>query len=400
MKAIFTLSLAFWAGLLSGQGLITGAEYFIDSDPGYGEATAVGITPGASVTASLNVPLTSLEPGLHVIAIRTENDEGRRSPAARKNFFVFAFSSPSPMVDAEYFFDEDPGSGNGSAIDVDQGMSVSATVAVPVPELESGLHTLSIRTKNAAGRRSVYARKNFYLFKYAPNLHITAAEYFFNEDPGAGNGTALLITPGTSVTIETAVELPADLPKGINTLQIRVRDSAGQWSLYARRMIFNTDLGEVLDLVQAEYFIDEDPGEGEAVPISVTPAPGFDLVLDIPLSGDLPEGDHMLHIRVLREDGKWSLYAAQPFEIDISAGTQDPALSVLLYPNPTADLLYIDARGRAVSSFVVYDMQGKTVLGGQVNGGALSLSSLGKGTYLVQLRFDDGFAMSKRIVVM
>ncbi len=400
MKAIFTFCLAVCASLLSGQGVITEAEYFIDNDPGFGDATAVSFAAGASVIGSASVSTSSLNAGLHVIALRTKNDEGRWSIPARKNFFVYAFSAPAPIAAAEYFFDEDPGPGNGDALAITPGPGVSGSAAIPLPDFAPGLHTLSIRTMNAEGFWSLYVRKNFYVFLSAPDISITAAEYFFNEDPGAGNGTALPVTQGASTSLEVAIELPADLPKGLNTLQMRVRDSDGRWSPYARRMFFNTKLGEVLDIVYAEYFIDEDPGEGEALPLGIAPAPNLDQLVDIPLPENLSEGDHMLYIRVLREDEKWSLLAAQPFVIDFSAGTREGALSLSLYPNPTADLLHIDVAGRTLISVAVFDMQGKTVLAEPLTVGSVSLSRLGRGTYLVQLRFDDGHAVSKRIVVM
>ena len=61
---------------------------------------------------------------------------------------------------------------------------------------------------------------------------ITNAEYFFDTDPGVGNGTPITIsTPGDTVlqgfTFPTAV-----LSIGYHRIWVRTQDSLGQWSLY------------------------------------------------------------------------------------------------------------------------------------------------------------------------
>ena len=58
------------------------------------------------------------------------------------------------------------------------------------------------------------------------------------------------------------------------------------------------------NIVQAEYFIDADPGYGAASPIAISPAPNLDnLNFSIPVSG-VQEGMHTLYIRVKRWPGK------------------------------------------------------------------------------------------------
>ncbi len=67
------------------------------------------------------------------------------------------------------------------------------------------------------------------------------------------------------------------------------------------------------NIVQAEYFIDADPGYGAASPIAISPAPNLDnLNFSIPVSG-VQEGMHTLYIRVKDGLGKWSLTSNRPF---------------------------------------------------------------------------------------
>ena len=57
---------------------ITSAEYFIDADPGVGNAIPIsGITPGDSVNFTVTIPTTSLTNGPHNLAIRTKDATGK-----------------------------------------------------------------------------------------------------------------------------------------------------------------------------------------------------------------------------------------------------------------------------------------------------------------------------------
>ena len=63
------------------------AEYFFDTDPGFGSATAIAITPGVNLT---NVPVTvntaGLSNGFHRLFLRTKNAEGRWALVTIKDF--------------------------------------------------------------------------------------------------------------------------------------------------------------------------------------------------------------------------------------------------------------------------------------------------------------------------
>lgn len=57
--------------------LITYAEYYFDTDPGYGQATSIPVSPNASdVTLDFSIDLTSLPDGFHQLCVRTKDTEG------------------------------------------------------------------------------------------------------------------------------------------------------------------------------------------------------------------------------------------------------------------------------------------------------------------------------------
>ena len=62
------------------------------------------------------------------------------------------------------------------------------------------------------------------------DIPIVKAEYFWDADPGIGNGTALPWTPGTNPSVDASVST-AGLAEGIHLLSVRVKDVAGHWSI-------------------------------------------------------------------------------------------------------------------------------------------------------------------------
>ena len=74
---------------------------------------------------------------------------------------------------------------------------------------------------------------------------ITSAEYYFDVDPGPGNGTPITIdTPGSNVSVTVNVPAPtiAALNPGINILVVRVADAEGDWSHAATTSFFQVFL--------------------------------------------------------------------------------------------------------------------------------------------------------------
>ena len=64
---------------------------------------------------------------------------------------------------------------------------------------------------------------------------ITKAEYFFDADPGAGNGTPITISiPADSLNFTTTISV-AGLQSGFHWLGIRTRNADGIWGFFDRR---------------------------------------------------------------------------------------------------------------------------------------------------------------------
>lgn len=236
MKTILLILVLFFQNLISAQETITAAEYFIDTDPGVGNATAITVSNDTSILSNFNISSGSLAEGVHQLHVRVKDNLDQWSTYARKTFVIRNTVSPNThtITDAEYFIDNDSGVGNANALSVENGISLDDTFDVQTNTLSQGFHWLHLRVKNENNVWSLYARKLIYLAEQFSTNDIIAAEFFIDVDPGVGNATSIAITPGPTVNETLSVEIPSDLAEGDHFLHIRVFNSIGKWSLYAR----------------------------------------------------------------------------------------------------------------------------------------------------------------------
>jgi hypothetical protein len=307
---------------------ITQAEYFFDNDPGFGNGISFPITTGVQIlNQTVQANIDAVSPGIHQLYIRVKNANGHWSLTNRTMFYKPNVGSTnntlSAIVQAEYFFDTDPGFGKGTAFPITSGIQLlNQTVQADISNIPSGIHQLYIRVKDANGHWSFTNRTMF----YKPNVgssngvapNITKAEYFFDTDPGFGSGINIPITPGIQLLNQTVQANTSSLSPGIHHIYFRVRDAAGKWSISQRVLLYKSPAvsPNSLALIRAEYFIDNDPGFGHAIPC---PIPGSgswnDSLMVINVAG-LTSGDHKFFIRVQDNRGVWSLTNVQSFTLE------------------------------------------------------------------------------------
>lgn len=204
---------------------------------------------------------------------------------------------------AEYFFDTDPGPGNGTALSFTPGNPVTFTETVNTTGLAPGYHFLFVRTKTATGHWSLYEGRRFFV-----DGGIIGAEYFFDTDPGIGNGTAL---PVSSNSVITTTIPTTGLSDGVHYLFIRTKHDGNIWSLAEPRYI-----NIRTRIIKAEYFIDTDPGFGNGTPLSITTPSDLVTITPTITTPVLPDGDHYLFIRTKDISGKWSFFEPMMFTVD------------------------------------------------------------------------------------
>lgn len=206
-------------------------EYFVDTDPGFGNGTNVPITAGNNV-ANIAIPIniTSLSKGFHNIYLRSKDDAGNWSLANRWMFVKDVTGSAANKL--EYFVDTDPGFGNGTEVAITAGSNV-ANVAIPIDisALSKGFHNIYLRSRDNAGDWSITNRWLF--FKDIARTNFQGGEYFYDTDPGFGNGTTIPFGGGlgTNISDFSFGASLAGLLNGLHYLFIRTKELNGKWSL-------------------------------------------------------------------------------------------------------------------------------------------------------------------------
>lgn len=241
----------------------------------------------------------------------------------------------------EYYFDIDPGFGNGTSISFSPGTDITASsVSLDISALTNGLHRLYVRSRDNNGSwsltntQSVFIIPTFSIPAIAGAANITKLEYFFDTDPGFGNGTSIGITPGIDITASSAAVDVSALSSGVHKLYVRARDANGSWSLTNVQSIFILFANTVFppnpaatNITGLEYFVDTDPGFGKAHAVSITA--GTDIssgLIPVDITG-LSNGTHRIYVRTQDANGSWSLTNLQIFQIVVT--------TISFPPNPT-----------------------------------------------------------------
>ena len=294
--------------LLASAQQIDRAEYFWDQDPGYDQATALPVIPGAAVNIDTGLTTPTI-PGTHMLGLRYHSSGGW-SPTYIQ-YVAVPIAAETYVSHAEYFWDDDPGYGQATALNLtpDQDVSIVELIAVP-DELPCGTHQLGLRYLGTNGWSPTVV---FEVYKPSDaSVDIAHAEYFWDVDPGFGQGTALNLTADQDVNIEDLITVPDELPCGTHQLGMRYLGTNG-WSPTVVYEIYKPSDASV-DIAHAEYFWNEDPGFGQGTPISLTPGQEVSLD-DFSIPTFIVHGDAMLFIRYRGTNG-WSGTMAFPVMVD------------------------------------------------------------------------------------
>jgi len=238
MKSILSLFALLLFGTLFSQTNITQAEYFIDTDPGFGNANAISVTVGTTLSlTNFTIATQNLSEGIHFLYVRCKDANNNWSVPVRRVLYTNPnLNAPSSIIEAEYFFDNDPGFGNANSITVTAGNTfVLNNFNVVTQNLSEGIHFLYIRCKNANNKWSVPVRRVLYV---SPNLNspspIIAAEYFIDTDPGFDLGNSIPVTAGNTVQANFDV-ITNGLSVGNHFLYVRVKNQDNIWSIASKR---------------------------------------------------------------------------------------------------------------------------------------------------------------------
>jgi hypothetical protein len=317
--------------LMAGE--VTAVEYFIDTDPGAGAGTVFAAAAAATVELTEALATGALSMGFHTLFVRAQGTDGEWGVAEARAFCLLPPRLDTPAVGtAEYFVDDDPGFGAGVPLTLTAQPLVDLAETVVTSGLDPGFHTLFVRAQEQDDQWGLTEARAFYLVPASMQADaMVAAEYFVDVDPGVGQATTAALTPGAVVDIDQLITTAALAP-GFHTLFFRAQEAAGDWGLAEGRPFFLAeDPGDqTTTVVEAEYFIDADPGFGAGTQLSLTPGQVVELSTLLATAG-LDAGFHTLFVRGRNSDGFWGLGEARPFYLSVVDYEAAPPIAAAEY---------------------------------------------------------------------
>lgn len=308
------------------------AEYFIDTDPGFGSATPVSVSAGTTIDINFNAATSALPSGGHVLYMRTKDENGVWGFTEARPFYInqpgqVSTPPPADIDKMEYFLDTDPGHGAATNYPVSSGASFDVNAVFSTSSLPEGFHIVGVRTRNTDGNwgfveyRPVYVRSSSSVGP--PTVYdVTEMEYYFDTDPGPGSATPWpAFAQGQSIDLNELISESGALSSGLHTLVIRAKNENGEWGFYEKRPVVikgpSISSPTIPNIAKIEYFFDgNDPGIGNATDLPISPAPSIDLdPAIIPTSPTLIDGQHTITVRAMNADNEWGMAETTTFDV-------------------------------------------------------------------------------------
>ena len=221
------------------------------------------------------------EEGNHIFNIRVKDENGDWGSVFSKIVLVYTGYEDSRDIQiqqAEFFWNDDPGEGSATTIlsfdgDLNEAVEQVFQSEIPLPE-EEGVHIFSIRVMDENGTwsstfsKAVLLDAGAYIERF---MEIQEGEYFWDEDPGEGQGTTLLAIDGQfGEAIEGVFDNMASLEQegfpnaGFHIFNLRVTDENDIWSSIFSKLV------RIRSWVLSEAAINNDQiCQGESVQLEI-----------------------------------------------------------------------------------------------------------------------------------
>jgi hypothetical protein len=223
---------------------------------------------------------------------------------------------------AEYYFDTDPGAGKANPLAITAAATIDQVFQIPMAGLSNGLHFLGVRLKQTTGEWGAAEKKIFVVQTVAAgsNETITAAEYYFDTDPGSGKATALAVTAQQNIDATLLIPV-AGLTQGVHPLFVRLKNNFGQWGNAEWKLVYinNSFSAEPDSIVRGEFFIGTDPGPGKGSPFLVNKGIDLDSLIKY-MANNLPLGNYTIGCRLQNNKGNWGFMESKAFTVCATYG--------------------------------------------------------------------------------
>jgi hypothetical protein len=208
--------------------LITGWQYWIDDK--YDARVTQTVTGQEVLVLSQMIDMNSLSNGLHAISVRMQDNKGYWGSPLTQFFYKKPVVSAigNTITKLQYWFDNDYPTAVTQPVTPEKAPTLQLMPATDA--LATGLHTLQLRTQDAAGFWSGTISHFFYKPAMQPVIEnkITAYRYWVNNDDG--RKVSVELAEGVQ-PLELALMVDLDsLPEGNHTIHFQFKDKKGVWS--------------------------------------------------------------------------------------------------------------------------------------------------------------------------
>ena len=188
----------------------------------------------SALTADM-VRLGLMPPGENALRIVFDEDDDYEEYDEDNNLFVTTltleeadqpeFIAGADVRGIEYYIDNYTDFGNGNFVAKNNAEPSVYDFNINVDALTKGLHHLYARPIDESGRWGATIKRSFYVLP-VEKMGIKSAEYYFDVDPGYGNGNSIEIANGFN---NKMIDITS-LSDGFHSLYVRVQNEMGRWS--------------------------------------------------------------------------------------------------------------------------------------------------------------------------
>ncbi len=213
---------------------INRTEYYINTDPGYGNGTPVTISPaGTDGTGGFAIDITNQPIGITVVGVRSRDSKGAWSHDNRWLIAKLPQQSSTPTITrTEYYINTDPGYGNGTPVVISPaGTDGTGSFTIDISNQPIGLTIVGVRSRDSKG---AWSHDNRWLIAKLPvenaKRTIKRVEYYIDADPGYGKGIAIAIVPANDLPNRVINANISGLASGKHYIFYRSQDEQNAWS--------------------------------------------------------------------------------------------------------------------------------------------------------------------------
>lgn len=350
------------------------AEYFIDADPGFGEATTIeNFVPGEETNVVLHC-MDAMSQGFHNLGIRTK-DANSWSQTNFTSIYVLKDTVYDPIQKVQYFWVSDPGFQDPMTPDFNFNQPeiniVKGKAAVNVPaDFQPGSYSLYMRSQDSLGYWShTQLVKEIYI---CPSSYLTYLEETVCESYTSPTGQVYTESGVYREYVNTSQECDSSYLISLNVISIDTAVTLNNQTLQA-----NYTSADSYQWVDCNNGFDPISG---AVNHSYTP---------------LENGNYA--VIITEEDCSDTSSCHQ---VNVAGIDNVKEFGVSIYPNPNKGSFTLELNDRDDYSITISDAYGKSIMSRELSRGKHLKFSLDQpaGVYFIIIRGRTDQLVSKFII--